>query len=313
MVGSRARRATTALIAVVMAFASAVASGGVAGAAEAEPFDASEIDGGGGPGVPAASVAPETQQARDKEKLAFAWAQEQGFSTDAARATVTTASYSVLLAEYRQKYGQAAAPPETVGATRSAQGIVAAAATSGSLAVSWMQQSKSYYCGPATGYMMLRYKGYTTSAYDGSWISQARLAGVNYMKTDQNGFTSTFSNNMNYGLNRWRSGSTSGYYVRNEVTSASELRTSFTYSVTIGEPLAVSTIEWEGKPHYNNHPNREIGHWVVGMGYSNSGDTIKMTDPASGLAGGYANAAKVFTATTTTFFTRHVKNRFNVW
>jgi hypothetical protein len=188
---------------------------------------------------------------------------------------------------------------------------LAATATALELPVTWVRQTNGYYCGPATGYMMLSYKGFATSVKDGTPLSQARLATTAYMSTDANGQTSSFSNNMNWGLNRWRNGADTGYYVRNKVDSADELRIQFTYSTYLGEATAVSTVEVGTGIHYNNHPLRTIGHWVVGVGYQTSGSTIIMLDPASGLKG-YENTAPRFTAVTSTFY-GYTANRYDVW
>lgn len=283
---------------------------------------------GGGPVKAPASVVGETQQALDKQALAEAWMSEYAPTSSAspnyARAVSEDASsFEDLATQYEATYGQSVpASPLSTGASSAGTGGAVSYATAPSpntstnttLAIGWVQQQTGYYCGPATGYMMLKYGGHTASAVNGASLTQARLASSTYMKTDANGETSTWTSNMSNGLNLWRSGSTSGYYVRNLVESSSELKTSFVYSTYwANEPLAVSTGETAGGTHYNKHPDRTIGHWVVGSGFSNSGNTIKMTDPAAGLSGGYASSAKTFTYSTSSMYSLFVAGRYNVW
>jgi hypothetical protein len=38
----------------------------------------------------------------------------------------------------------------------------------------------------------------------------------------------------------------------------------------------------KGGPHLNNHPNKEIFHWVAIRGYDDSGSTTRYADPVAG-------------------------------
>ena len=278
-----------------------------------------DIDGGGGSVQVPASVAPETQQSRDKLALANALRQKieaarSGTTVRLDGASKSSASYDELLAGYASTYGASAVPS---GLVVGAQALSTGATTQSfqvakALSVTWAQQQKYYYCGPATAYMTFKFIGKTTGAKDGVSLTQAHLASSTYLKTEANTETSTRGNNMNYGMNLWRSGANTGYYVRSKVTSQSQLEDMFILSISGNEPFAVSTGESADGPHYNNHPvSHTIGHWVTGIGYTDNGGHLSMMDPAAGLAN-YESSAKIYVPTSSSFY-KFTANRFSVW
>lgn len=297
--------------------------------------------GGGGPD-PDWALTPDSQQAKDKLALADAWMRavkkakdkikQNGSTVSALSATSTNnifAEYNSLVANYEATYG-AEAPLGPVAGTSSGGGIVPMVAgpptyippPSYTLPVVHSPQTKTYYCGPATGYMILKLKGRTSASGTGASLSQAALGGTSYMKTDVNKSTSEGAVGGKYymavGLNKWSYGTESGYYVPTSITSKSQLSTMFLYSIFAYEPFAVSTIEYAGtgNPHYNAHPARLIGHWVVGIGYTSSGAGLVVDDPvadAPALAGlGYDDAEARYFPTASSFLT-FVQGRRSVW
>lgn len=143
------------------------------------------------------------------------------------------------------------------------------------------------------------------------------------MNTVNNRQTSVWTNNMNHGLNRWRSGSTTGFYVRTMFTGSvgvSHFRSAFLYNLNGNEPFAVSTGENAGlnTPVYNGHSrptSGQRGHWITARGYSGYGpSTGNMTgsfaDPMWTLQTG---VSKFFSTNLTTFYSRHVEGRGIVW
>lgn len=203
----------------------------------------------------------------------------------------------------------AALCPVSIGDTAQ-QGVVAAAAcentpapTSKTLTVTWVQQSNGYYCGPAAAFMAIKQRGITTSKDGASKaLTQANLAGSAYLNTTSSSGTAWASKRMHATLNKWTN--TSLWAATNAPSTtaarATLLKSSFRSSVGIsGRTVLVNALEYKGGTHYNGHPNRTIGHWMVGYAYSASGDTISFADPATGLSG-YTGKEK-FSISTSTF------------
>jgi len=151
------------------------------------------------------------------------------------------------------------------------------------LKTSQVGQQQTYYCGPATGYVILKYKGKTSK--NGTALSQNALAGYDYMRTYYNynagnGATNWGTGDMARGLNNW--GSLSYVQVSNPGTT--KLRSYLRSKLPAYRPLPLGTYEAAGGQHYNYHPNsKTIRHWVTGYGYTNSGDIVKYHDSATTL------------------------------
>lgn len=156
------------------------------------------------------------------------------------------------------------------------------------LGVVHQTQTNSYYCGPATASMIVKYKGQNKS--------QATLAGKNYLNTDKDDVTRWADKRMHKTLNNVLSVTR---YSPVQSPSTATLKNAFFGSIIANYPLAVSAVEYKGGSHYNGHPNQLIGHWLVGSGFSNWGDTIRMHDPASPKP--FPNAQKVFSQSTSSF------------
>lgn len=151
------------------------------------------------------------------------------------------------------------------------------------LLVAHQVQNNGYYCGPATASMIAKYKGKN--------YSQATLATSSYLKTDANGATRWALNVMAPTLNKIV-GTTE--YQKIQSPTLAILKASFVHD--IGQfylPVAVDTYEYMDGAHYNGHPtNRNIGHWIVGKGYTGSGSTLSFADPATKVwAGASVNAS----------------------
>jgi hypothetical protein len=63
--------------------------------------------------------------------------------------------------------------------------------------------------------------------------------------------------------------------------------------------VLANTVEYAGGGHYNGHPDRLIGHWIVGYAYSDSAAKLSFADPATGLSG-YTGSQK-FSISTSAF------------
>lgn len=132
-------------------------------------------------------------------------------------------------------------------------------------------QAKSYWCGPATASMIVKYKG--------KGHTQTTMARVEYLQTEQNGATTWASGRMAVGLNNALDNSR---YQQVQSPSGATLKGAMVDSVNALYPVALDTVEFAGGQHYNGHPvDRTIGHWIVGRGYSNTGSTLQFMDPST--------------------------------
>lgn len=179
------------------------------------------------------------------------------------------------------------------------------------LGVTHSGQIEYYYCGPTSGFMMMRFKQAGASAYNGASLTQGNMAGPDHMRTDINGSTPFTYDTMRIGLNRWRSGQATGFYQTLADPSDTQFKDAFVSDIGgYNMPLAVSTIEYAGGIHYNFHPNQLIGHWLVGNGFRNfADDGVGFLDPAanaSGLSSSWNNVRERFEPLVGTFNRRHV-------
>lgn len=164
-------------------------------------------------------------------------------------------------------------------------------------------QSKGYYCGPASGYMILKYFGMNTSQYNGAALSQAALATSSHMNTDVAGATTWTSSRFTIGLNRWAG---RNMYYQMNAPSITSVKSSLRNNIgTSNRPMAADTVEFQGGYHYNGHPDRTIGHWIVARGYGNDAATSYWIDPATSY---YPNAQAYFAHDTGTFTTRYLQS-----
>lgn len=198
--------------------------------------------------------------------------------------------FDLELARFKADYGGSSAAP-----------VVGAAAVVGQkiLGVTWAQQIKSYYCGPGTAFMIMRYHGKTKSVLESTLsLSQSNIAKPKYLNTEVSQSTDYSDFDMLRGLNRWRFGNTDGYLQTNVIPNADGNFFGMVQTdIHAGWPMAADMHESAGGAHYNNHPaNRSIGHWTVISGFwqqSPYGDLIHFADPASGISG-FEAANKTF-------------------
>jgi hypothetical protein len=145
-------------------------------------------------------------------------------------------------------------------------------------------QEKGFYCGPATGYMMIRYLHGPNfkSRKDGSPLKQSKLANQAHMQTEARHSTPWDAKVFTKGVNAWRGNS---YYVQLPHPSASRFDRALGYSILEkGMPLAADTVEIGGGAHYNGHPvNRTIGHWIAVYGYDGCAAKAYFADPATSV------------------------------
>lgn len=180
------------------------------------------------------------------------------------------------LAELEKNNPEAVAEAREEVAAKMKSRVAVVPPTSRTFVMSHQQQTKGYYCGPATAAMIAKYKGKT--------YSQATLAGNDYLKTDANGATKWALKVMAPTLNKIVG--TTEYQQIQSPTLAS-LKASFVNNIGGNYlPVAIDTYEYQGGAHYNKHPDKNIGHWIVGHGYSGSGSTLAFHDPAQGVWSG---------------------------
>ena len=170
-----------------------------------------------------------------------------------------------------------------------------AAPASRILGVTQVGQHNGFFCGPASGYEIIRFLhgvGFK-SRFDGSAPGQAGLANANHMATTKNRVTDWATGRYVTGINRWRGRND---YVQVHAPSASLLKSVFTNSIGVsGMPFAGDTVEFAGGAHFNGHPNRTIGHWITAYGYSSSGAVGRWADSSTTL---FPAAARTFSYNT---------------
>jgi hypothetical protein len=166
-------------------------------------------------------------------------------------------------------------------------------------------QAKSYWCGPATGAMLVKIiNGGKVSHYNGASFTQGHFAGPDHMNTEAAGATTWGSGNFTRGVNRWLGTS---YYQQVHAPSGSTMASALRSTIgTNGRPVAADTVEFAGGNHYNGHPvGSTIGHWILAYGYYNSGENIRFADPSTSV---WSGVAKTFTADTSTFTSRYLQS-----
>ncbi len=245
----------------------------------------------GGDVTPAGAAPAMTQQAKDKVAATLAWdaATEAGDTVGAAKATKA----------YTAKWGGAGGGSQVTSmsvTTSAATALVAPA--SRTLGVVQVGQHNGFFCGPASGYEIIRFlhgAGFR-SRFDGSAPGQAGLGNANHMATTKNRVTDWRSGRYVTGVNRWRGRND---YVQVNAPSASLLNTVFRQSIGAqGMPFAADTVEFAGGAHFNGHPNRTIGHWITAYGYSSSGAVGLWADSSTTL---FPAAKRTFSYNTASF------------
>jgi hypothetical protein len=132
-------------------------------------------------------------------------------------------------------------------------------------------QQKTYYCGPASAEMVLRYLGHDTS--------QSTLASSAYLNTDNNGGTNYGDNVMAPTINKL--GYTGGFYIQTNATTTSTYSSDMTSDINQNWPVVIAAHE-DANNELNSTEN-DWYHWYVVRGYSGSGGYSDYADPASGI------------------------------
>lgn len=278
------------------------------------PTVPAHADGGGGSGGgisgPGDEV-PAVIQSQDKQKQAVADAYlrakyDEGSSSVLANVTRAYAS------RYPKALGGRLTSVATRGRASAERPAVARAPFAISkLAMTQRPQSKNFYCGPATGQMLLQYRNEGASALTGVSLTQAHVADANHMRTDVNGKTAWDTGLFRIGLNKWRVGSSIGYYVDKDSPTPAEFRSNLVYDTDNNFPIAASTVEFGGQAHYNHHPrDKTIGHWIAGQGYFSYGGGVYFLDPATSVWGGVHAS---FTAASGDFATTYLHTNGITW
>ena len=141
--------------------------------------------------------------------------------------------------------------------------------------IAWAGQPNNYYCGPASGYMILRNVGANRSA-SGTSLTVYNVA--SYMGTTTSGTnfaTRAFAN----GMNRWLGKSV---YTTVHTPSYATVRNAIMSSYRNGYASAVDTQERYGGPHLNGHSNSTFSHIMVVDSYNQDNDTVTIVDPGAG-------------------------------
>lgn len=147
------------------------------------------------------------------------------------------------------------------------------------LNIQWTGQPNSYYCGPTSGYMVLRHLS-AFGAADGTPLTinnVARFMGV----TPAGVFLET--RDFERGINRWLGWN--AYYTIPH-PSYETVRDAVLRSFDTGYPVVVHT--WEGNGRYYNGHRNSMGHLMVVDGYDPETDAIYLVDPWAGVSGASA-------------------------
>lgn len=258
---------------------------------------------------PGSQVPPEIEaQSTAKMQVAEAY-------VDALYGSGTTTDLQKAVDSYQDQYGPSLPSSITsMAASRDASRASVAAATSKVLSVAHYAQTRNYYCGPASGRMILRYLGAGPSNFDGKTQTQAHIANSNHMKTSINGVTKWSTGRFRLGLNRWLDGKETlrYFYVDQASPSATQFKNSLISDVNSGHPFGADTVEFASSSvRYNHHPTGQtIGHWIVAHGYSNSGGTTYFADPSTSV---WANVKPKFTYNTANFVNTFLDTNGITW
>lgn len=220
------------------------------------------------PGVREPLSPERAQYVREKEQLARTWWEaRQGASSvewQAARDAV---------ASFAQKYGLTA---ELAGV--SSDVLYPTAGYSWNwLPVAIVHQQRSYWCGPASAYEILAYKGWYTS-YKGQALSQSRLATSEWLATTTGG--TEFGVNWLRTLNGWiTNGQPPGWYELDWIPSLSELKSETTFDIDNYHPVVDDVHMHPYGVHLLGYPSSaEYWHYVVTNGYSSYGSYFDYGD-----------------------------------
>ena len=141
--------------------------------------------------------------------------------------------------------------------------------------IEWAGQPNNYYCGPTSGYMVLRNVGAWTSA-SGDGLNIWNVA--RYMHTDAYGYTSFQDRWFMRGMNNWLG---RDVYTSVHTPSYETVRNAIMASYVNGYATVVDEQERRGGPHFNGHNNGTFAHLMVVDGYNQEGDEVYICDPGA--------------------------------
>lgn len=141
--------------------------------------------------------------------------------------------------------------------------------------IEWADQPNNYYCGPTSGFMVLRNVGAWQSA-SGTLPSIYNV--VQYMHTDAYGYTSF--------QDRWFSRSMNDWLGRNAYTSIhtpsyETVRDAVMNLYRNGYVTVLDEQERRGGPHFSGHNSGTFAHLIVVDGYDQSSDAVYIADPGA--------------------------------
>ncbi|MGW1769638.1 hypothetical protein ACWCQL_37040 [Streptomyces sp. NPDC002073] len=229
--------------------------------------------------------------AQAKEKLALI----DGF-TAAEEGRISKADYFQREARYLRKYKIA----KRSGGLRSG----AFAPSSRTLPLTHYGQINGYFCGPATGLMVVKMAdGSIRSKYNRNAFSQSSMGNSAHMDTARAGRTDWAAKQFVRGVNRWRG---EPYYVQVPRPTASRAMSALKHDIGNNSvPIAADTVEFAGGLHYNGHPRHlTIGHWIAAYGYTNGGASSKWADPSTTI---WSSARPTFNQNTSYFVNTHLQ------
>jgi len=293
---------TLARLAVCAVMAAVLSTGGVAVAADDGNVSGGDIS---GPGDETSLEMQAQNAAKSKLADAYVRAKYHGGSV---------AAYEAAYRAYKAKYPKAMKGLGAGDDFRKPSARLAADSAqfaTNQLGVNHEGQIKNYYCGPASGKLILKWLDNEVSRLTGVPLKQANVADANHMRTDINGKTSWASGLFRIGINKWREGSSSGSYIDDSTPSAAEFESHLVYNTDRGLPVAADTVEYRGTTHYNHHPlDQTIGHWIVAEGYYNYGDGTYFVDPGTSV---FPEAAPEFKHATGSFATTYLQANGVTW
>jgi hypothetical protein len=160
--------------------------------------------------------------------------------------------------------------------------------------------------------MMLKYSGPSLSNYNSASLTQGHLATSAHMNTDSAGATTWASHRFRIGLNRWRQGTDTGFFVDLAHPTTTDVSVALTYDIYgASMPFGADTVEYAGGVHYNGHPvNQLIGHWLTAYAYASSGAVAYWADPSTSV---WPSAAPKFSYSTSTFTSRFLQGNGITW
>lgn len=252
--------------------------------------------GGGGPVDPDwVQSAAERERAEAKAALAEAYVAAKSGSGTAAELQSAAQDYEALgmleeshleAVEELVTLGSDAAESLESAPGHSARAVAAAASVTNILNLTQYPQSTDWYCGPATGRMIMKYKNRNTSAVGNLPPTQATFAKPRYMNTAANEITTFSSGRLRIGLNYYWGGANSGWWATLAQPTAAQFKNTLIANADMDYPTAVSTVEYANGLRYNGHPfstSNNIGHWIVAHGYGDSGERTRFADPATSV------------------------------